>query len=65
MAPNAPAFGRFYGDSFNKKRKKNTSNPKQPSVPAYAGTGGCSKNNSLTYTVITKSAENIGLPDQR
>jgi len=24
-----------------KKERKNTSNPKQPSVPAYAATGGC------------------------
>ena len=30
------ALGRFYGDSFNKKRRK-TRNLQQPSVPAYAG----------------------------
>jgi len=37
-------FGRFKDYSFNKKKKKNMRRTKQPSVPAYAGTGGCNKN---------------------
>ena len=38
-------FGRFKDYSLNKKIKKikNTCKIEQPSVPAYAGTGGCNK----------------------
>jgi len=46
-------FGRFKDYAFNKKRWKNASKIEQPSVPAYAGTGGC--NNTRTVFMLLPS----------
>jgi len=53
------ALGRFKDYSLNKKIFKNASKTKQPSVPAYAGTGGCNKWTDSIYTPVYFSKQII------